>query len=108
MKADQAYPPVDSTSATSPGAAVISTRDGLGRTTLGQDIDAITTTIPVRSTVGFPATGTVYIDNELLSYTGITGNSLTGVTRGAMNTTAQTHRGDAVVRKSSEALLSNL
>jgi flagellin len=93
---------------TTTGAHVVSTANGLGRTTLGQDIDAVTTTIPVRSTEGFPPSGTVYIDNELITYTGLTANSLTGVGRGAMNTTAQTHRGDAIVRKSSDALLSNL
>ena len=102
------YLPADATENTSIGTHVISASNGLGRTTLGQDIDAITTTIPVRSTEGFPSSGTVYIDNELIAYTGITANSLTGVIRGAMNTTAQTHRGDAIVRKSSEALLSNL
>ena len=102
------YPLADNTSSTTPGTPVISTHNGLGRTTLGGDIDAVTTTIPVRSTEGFPSSGTVYIDNELITYTGLTGNSLTGVQRGAMNTTAQTHRGDAIVRKSSEALLSNL
>ena len=102
------YTAADDTLATTPGSNVVSTSNGLGRTTLGQDIDAVTTTIPVRSTEGFPSSGTVYIDNELITYTGLTANSLTGVTRGAMNTTAQTHRGDAIVRKSSEALLSNL
>ncbi len=105
---NQSYQPPEPTPGTAPGSNVISLRNGLGRTTLGQDIDAVTTTIPVRSTEGFPIMGTVYIDNELITYTGITGNSLTGVTRGAMNTSAQTHRGDAIVRKSSEALLSNL
>ena len=93
---------------TTTGAYVVNTANGLGRTTLGQDIDAVTTTIPVRSTEGFPSSGTVYIDNELITYTGLTANSLTGVRRGAMNTSAQTHRGDAIVRKSSDALLSNL
>lgn len=105
---DQTYLPPEPAPGTAAGSHVISLRNGLGRTTLGQDIDAVTTTIPVRSTEGFPSTGTVYIDNELITYTGLTANSLTGVTRGAMNTTAQTHRGDAIVRKSSEALLSNL
>jgi len=106
--ANQTYLPPEPAPGTLPGSDVVSLRNGLGRTTLGQDIDAVTTTIPVRSTEGFPSTGTVYIDNELITYTGITGNSLTGVTRGAMNSPAQTHRGDAIVRKSSEALLSNL
>ena len=105
---NQTYLPPEQAPGTLPGADVISLRNGLGRTTLGQDIDAVTTTIPVRSTEGFPSTGTVYIDNELITYTGITGNNLTGVTRGAMNTPTQTHRGDAIVRRSSEALLSNL
>jgi flagellin len=99
---------VDPAKNPNPGVNVISTYFGLGRTTLGQDIDSAATTIPVRTTQGFPPSGTVYIDNELISYTGTTANSLTGVTRGAMNTTAASHRGDAVVRKSSDALLSDL
>jgi flagellin len=105
---DHTYPFVDPAQATPPGSNVVSTYFGLGRTTLGQDIDASTLTIPVRTTQGFPPSGTVYIDNELITYTGLTANSLTGVTRGAMNSTAQSHRGDAVVRKSSDALLSDL
>jgi len=105
---DHDYLPPDQNASTAPGSPVISTLNGLGRTTLGQDIDAVTTTIPVRSTEGFQPSGTVYIDNELITYTGLTASSLTGVRRGAMNTSAQTHRGDAIVRKSTEALLSNL
>ncbi len=106
--ANHTYPFVDPAKNPNPGVNVISTYFGLGRTTLGQDIDSAATTIPVRTTQGFPPSGTVYIDNELISYTGTTANSLTGVTRGAMNTTAASHRGDAVVRKSSDALLSDL
>ena len=102
------YPFVDPAKTPNPGVNVVSTYFGLGRTTLGQDIDSTVTTIPVRTTQGFPSSGTVYIDNELISYTGLTANSLTGVTRGAMNTTAANHSGDAVVRKSSDALLSDL
>jgi hypothetical protein len=41
----------------------------------------------------FPSSGTnfVQIESEEISYTGITGSTLTGVTRGVRNTTAASH-----------------
>jgi hypothetical protein len=41
----------------------------------------------------FPSSGTnfIQIDSEEISYTGITGSTLTGVTRGVRNTTAASH-----------------
>jgi len=50
---------------------------------LTDNIDASQTTIILDDTSFFPSTGaTLYIDNELITYTGITGNTLTGCTRG--------------------------
>jgi hypothetical protein len=47
----------------------------------------------------FPSSGTnfVQIDSEEISYTGITGSTLTGVTRGVRNTTAASHSNGATV-----------
>jgi len=60
-------------------------------TTLNGAIDAVVTTITLTSTTGFPTTGFIKIDNELISYTGISTNDLTGCTRGINGTTAAVH-----------------
>lgn len=67
------------------------------QTTLASGIDAAVTTIPLVSTTGFPTAGYVTIDNEVLSYTGVSGGNLTGATRGADGTTAATHNSGAAV-----------
>lgn len=60
-------------------------------TVLTAGIDAVVTTIPVVSTTGFPTTGWITIDQEAIQYTGITGTSFTGCTRGAGGTVAASH-----------------
>jgi hypothetical protein len=55
------------------------------------------TTITVDSTTGFPATGRIDIDSELITYTGITPTTFTGCGRGANGTTAASHLDNAVV-----------
>jgi hypothetical protein len=52
-------------------------------------ITAIDTTIPIADTQFYPSTGVVYIDNELISYSGKTATSLTGCTRSAQLTNFQ-------------------
>lgn len=59
-------------------------------------LDAVTTAVNIESTAGLiePVDiqrSFIRVDDELIEYTGITGNSLTGVTRGALGTTATTH-----------------
>ena len=73
-------------------------------TTLNGAIDASTTTIVLTSVVNFPSTGTnhIQIDSEEISYTGISGNTLTGVTRGARGTTAASHSDGATITNSSD------
>ena len=73
-------------------------------TTLNGAIDASTTTIVLTSVVNFPSTGTnhIQIDSEEISYTGISGNTLTGVTRGARGTTAASHSDGATVTNTSD------
>ncbi|MCI4437168.1 MAG: hypothetical protein JHC33_10225 [Ignisphaera sp.] len=44
-------------------------------------------TISVNSTTGFPSSGWLVLEGEIIQYTGITSNSFTGCTRGKYNTT---------------------
>ena len=55
------------------------------------------TQIRLTSTTGFPSpSGTIAVGNELITYTGVAGNELTGITRGALGTaTAGTSNGQA-------------
>ena len=49
------------------------------------------TTITVDSTSGYASTGKILIDDEVISYTGITSTTFTGCTRGSSGTTATYH-----------------
>ncbi|MEK7648987.1 MAG: hypothetical protein AAB400_03680, partial [Patescibacteria group bacterium] len=72
-----------------------------GNTTLINDADGITaadTTITVDSTAGYPTSGAIRIDNELITYTGISAPTFTGAVRGARGTTAATHTDNAIVK----------
>jgi len=61
------------------------------------------TEITLTNATGFPSTGTnhVQIGTEEISYTGISGNKLTGIGRGSRGTTATTHSNGATVTNSS-------
>lgn len=50
---------------------------------LSADVTSSSTSLPLDSTADFPETGIVYVDNELISYTGKTHSALTGLTRSA-------------------------
>ena len=52
----------------------------------------------------FPSTGTNFIQvgNEEISYTGVTNNTLTGITRGVRNSTRSSHSDGATVTNSSD------
>ena len=67
--------------------------NGAVTTTLNGAIDASTTTIVLADASQFPSTGTnfVLIGTEMIQYTGISTNTLTGVTRGTRGTTAASH-----------------
>jgi len=54
------------------------------------------TNITVTSTVGFPTNGSVQVGTEFISYTNISGNDLTGITRGAGGTRAAHSNGASV------------
>lgn len=59
--------------------------------TLAADQGASDTTFVATSTSGMPPSGCFYIESEDECYTGITGSTLTGITRGAYGTTAASH-----------------
>lgn len=62
------------------------------QTTLALACTSGDTTLTLTSTTGFPTTGLVTIDNtEVVSYTGVSGATITGCTRGADGTTAASH-----------------
>jgi hypothetical protein len=66
-------------------------------TTLSANITAGAATIPLTSTAGFPTSGYVVINGEIIQYTGVSSPNLTGATRGLFGTTASTHSsGDTV------------
>lgn len=65
--------------------------------TLAADIGAGDTSIALSDAAPFPASGTVIIEQEQVTYTGKQGNTLTGVTRGANGTVAAAHAAGAPV-----------
>lgn len=72
-------------------------------TNLAVDITASSATIEVTDTSALPSSGTVQIDNEEIDYTGISGNNLTGCTRGANGTNAVLHdKGSTVAEVQSQ------
>ena len=71
--------------------------DEINSTTLNGSHSISVTTLTLTSTTGFDASGTVYIGSEQVTYTAISGNDLTGCTRGANSTTAAIHADDVFV-----------
>jgi len=69
------------------------------RSNLSADIDEDDTTIAVDDGSVFTASGSVYIDNEIITYTGVSTNNLTGCTRGTGGTAAAAHSTGALVRQ---------
>ena len=78
------------------GSAVTTTLDG--------GINSSTTTIVLTDASQFPDSGTnfILIGTEEISYTGISTNTLTGVTRGVRNTSAATHSDNATITNTSD------
>ena len=64
---------------------------------LGADVAIDASVIVLASTSGFPNSGRIKIDNEIITYSGISGNDLTGCVRGQNSTTAATHTSGTVV-----------
>ena len=57
-------------------------------------------TITVDSTSGFSSSGTLQINSEIFTYTGVTSTTFTGVTRAASSTSAAAHSVDDAVSES--------
>ena len=90
-----------------PAVEVASTGWGLGSwggvaqgqftSTLSSSINASVTSLTMASSSSFPSSGTVQIGSELITYTGNSSGTLSGLTRGANGTTAATHSSGATV-----------
>ena len=79
----------------STGPASTTTLNGaltsVGNTVLSADLNATATTISVASTAPLAASGTVLIDSEIITYSGVTATTLTGCTRATSGSIAATH-----------------
>lgn len=71
---------------------------GVASTTLNGAINASVTSIVLTSATGFGTSGTVLIDSELITYSGVSVNTLTGCVRAASGTTAASHLTGAIVQ----------
>ena len=69
----------------------ITHEDEIITTTLNGSHSSSVTTLTLTSTTDFDSAGSAFIGSEIISYTGISGNDLTGVTRGTQSTTAAIH-----------------
>ena len=77
-------------------------KSGQFTSTLSSSINASVTSLTMASSTSFPSSGTVLIDNELISYTANSGGTLSGLTRGASGTTAASHSSGATVTDASD------
>lgn len=67
-------------------------KDPIIGTTLTQSLSKTATTMTVASTSGFPTGGDVlYVDDEIMSYTGKTATTFTGLKRGQQDTKPASH-----------------
>ena len=68
----------------------INQEDEVVSTTLNGSHSASVTTLTLTSTTGFTASGTIHIGGEQVTYTAISGNDLTGCSRGVNSTSGTT------------------
>jgi hypothetical protein len=77
--------------------ALLLVADTIAITILTSNVIPTDSTINVESTTGFQPAGYVVVENEIIQYTGITGTSFTGCTRGVFGSALTNHfTGDAV------------
>ena len=81
------------------GSSWSANADFKGGDILTSDINDSVTTVPVINTNPFTTSGTVQIDDEKITYTGVDGTNLTGCTRGAASTSAASHSQNIEVRQ---------
>lgn len=60
-------------------------------TTLAEALDDSETEIDLTDASGYPSSGYIIVDSEVIQYTGISSDTLTSCTRGALGTTAAEH-----------------
>ncbi len=71
--------------------------DEVVTTTLNGSHSSSVATLTLTSTTGLDAAGLIFIGSEQVTYTAISGNDITGCTRGANSTTAATHSSGVTV-----------
>ena len=71
--------------------------DDIKSTTLDGTHTNSVTTLTLVSSTGFATEGTVFVGSEEITYTAVSGNTLTGCTRGADSTTAAAYSSGVVV-----------
>jgi len=76
-------------------------QQGQFTSTLSSELSASATSLTMASSTSFPSSGTVQIGTELITYTGNSGGTLSGLTRGATGTTAAIHSSGATVTDAS-------
>ncbi len=76
-------------------------KQGQFTSTLSSSINTSVTSLSMASSTSFPSSGTVLIGTELITYTGNSGGTLSGLTRGASGTTAASHSSGATVTDAS-------
>ncbi len=81
------------------GSSWSANADFKGSNSITSDINDSVTTIPVGNTNPFTASGTVQINDEKITYTGVDGTNLTGCTRGAASTAAASHTSRDIVEQ---------
>ena len=82
---------------TSTGRYLNSAQAGLVSTTLAADAAKDAATLTVADTTGFPVSGYLRVDNEIVKYTGTTATTFTGLTRAQNVTGAKAHASGATV-----------
>ena len=65
--------------------------------TLSSAVTVDDTTMPVTSSTGFPVSGRIKIDDEIITYSAVSGNNLTGCVRAQNSTTVAAHDSGATV-----------
>lgn len=73
------------------GTALLSNREGRITQLLASDITATAATIPLVSSVGFPAGGIASIERETVTFIAVTGTDLSTVVRGKYGSHARAH-----------------
>jgi len=72
---------------------------GTGSSTLSSTITAVATSITVADASGFTGTGTIVIESEIITYTGITTNTFTSCTRATDDSMATIHLSGVTVQQ---------